>query len=69
MAEPQMSLPGEESSKAFHNRVAKDNEGSPTKNDAMTEEVFGNEGNKKYTLKTFECNHVKMELESPAFLI
>ena len=41
-----MSLPGEESSKAFHNRVAKDNEGSPTKSDAMTDEISSNEGNK-----------------------
>ena len=46
MAEPQMSLPGEEDSKAFHNRVAKDNEKSPTKSDAITEEIFSNEGNK-----------------------
>ena len=37
-AEPQMLLPGEESSKAFHNRVAKDNEGEPVKKVSIMEE-------------------------------
>ena len=45
-AEPQMLLPGEESSKAFHNRVAKDNEGQPLEKDVTVEGVFTNEGQK-----------------------
>ena len=41
-----MLLPGEESSKAFHNRVAKDNEGNPLEKDVTAEGVITDEGQK-----------------------
>ena len=41
-----MLLPGEESSKAFHNRVAKDNEGKPLEKDVTAEGVITDEGQK-----------------------